>query len=98
MQKRKPRSPASSSRPRIVMTDEQCDYWNTNMLDWMKQQGYARQRQTELHFRTFIRLMELYCNRFNIDRNYMLSRLMRMNWVEPSAADHYIIRWDLVRR
>ena len=45
-----------------------------------------------------VRKSKLYCKLWGVKDSELVQFIMSNGWVEPSAADHYTIRMDLVRK
>ena len=70
-------------------------------LDWycvrfvkMLHKDY-RGHKSEITAREYVQKVAWFSSRVGIDSNLLLSALQRRNWIEPSAGETYVIRYDL---
>lgn len=57
-----------------------------------------RGHKSEISSREFVKFAQKFSRTYGIRENDLLQALILRQWFEPSAADTYLIRYDLVRR
>lgn len=73
-------------------------------LDWvcrrfmLQIRNEARGHKYEIKPGDIVRRAKVFGNAYKISANTLVDGLIRRGWLEPSAGDAYIIRWDLVER
>lgn len=77
---------------------------NKDGLDWLCERFMLHLRKiysghkAEISAREYVRSAQKFALAYGMKENELLQALIIRNWLEPSAADTYLIRYDLVKR